>query len=113
VIVPILTFNVPKLDVPKKHVPKVYVPKLSCTESDLPHPRHFGTSAELSVSHIGTGTEVSRHFCTDSAEVSRQCTDTSDPRLQTQDHRDGSEMSGQFGSGMDTSAPVPNCLHCS
>ena len=36
VIVPILTFNVPKLYVPKKHVLKVYVPKLSCTESDLP-----------------------------------------------------------------------------
>ena len=36
VIVPILTFNIPKLDVLKKHVPKVYVPKLSCTESDLP-----------------------------------------------------------------------------
>jgi len=28
VIVPILTFNVPKLDVPKKRVPKVYVPNL-------------------------------------------------------------------------------------
>ena len=41
VIVPILTFNIPKLDVTKKTsylVPKVYVPKLSCTESDLPHP---------------------------------------------------------------------------
>jgi len=36
VTVPILIFNVPKLDVPKKHVPKAYVPKLSCTECDLP-----------------------------------------------------------------------------
>jgi len=40
VIVPILTFNVPKLDVPKKHVPKVYVPKLSYTESDVPRVRY-------------------------------------------------------------------------
>ena len=28
VTVPIFTFNVPKPAVPKKHVPKVYVPKL-------------------------------------------------------------------------------------
>jgi len=47
VTVPILTFNVPKLDVPKKHVPKAYVPKLSCTESDLPQ----GHSLKLYMRH--------------------------------------------------------------
>jgi len=46
VIVPILTFNVPKLDVPKKHVTKVYVPKLPCTESDLPLSNGFDNRVE-------------------------------------------------------------------
>ena len=47
VIVPILTFNVPKLDVPKKHVSKVYVPKLSCTKSDLPPLVDRGSAVNL------------------------------------------------------------------
>jgi len=36
---------------------------------DTSDPRHFGISTELSVRHIGTGAEVSRHCSTDGTEV--------------------------------------------
>ena len=45
-----------------------------CT--DTSHPKHFDTSAELSVRHIGTGNEVSGHIGTDVLQVvfqSQQC----------------------------------------
>ena len=38
---------------------------------DTSDPRHFGTSAEVSVRHFGTSAELSRHFGT-SAEVSER-----------------------------------------
>jgi len=49
---------------------------------DTSDPRHFGTSAEVSVRHFGTSAELSGHFGT-SAEVSF----------------------GHFGTKEDTSAP--------
>jgi len=44
-----------------------------CTDTSDPRhfgPRHFRTSAELSVRHIGTSAEVSRHFGTNGPKVS-------------------------------------------
>jgi len=36
---------------------------------DSSNPRHFGTSAELSLRHMGTGAEVSRHIGTDVLQI--------------------------------------------
>jgi len=58
VTVPILTFNVPKLDVPKKHVRKAYVPKLSCTESDLPLLQYCGQTAGWMKAPLSTEVDI-------------------------------------------------------